>query len=916
MTLLSASIPRGVSFARVVRLALVWAAATCLVINESADAAKRRRAVKPGTPADQMTADFVWFAGLDYPDVKGARPALVATGSWEHHHDDPPKNTYRCGFVLRSDAKSFTVFFPNLTTETFERTPAGTPEHLRRDFEPIEPAKFLEVYREHLRTAQDIRERTFDWQYRYIGLFADTFVAAACCARLGDGKTAAELYQLANRAHEADGRFAVPTPTYSERLRTELPEAAMLHALGALADSRTFTRAEAAAEFAHLAKNYPTSKQAETARERAAILRRMAAEDRDHAERRRTGKPFAELSREEQIADLIFQLRDQFGMPGPMGDYDAVDMDAEKKDTPGHKLVEIGYDAVPQLIAALDDERLCRVAHGRHVPDSVVTVGDCAYRIIWLIAGRSFWEAPQDKPEETSRQRMEAWYAEVRCKGEKQYLLDAVARGDDAGADLAERLVTKYSQDALPALLAGVKRAADSDARSGLVHAIGSVPGDGPVSFLSAELISGPTPSDRLCAARALHRRGRPEPIPAMIAELKKLPDDSDDPFRDDRFFRKALITFLAESAQPDGISAIGEFLPRRKLDDRLQIAEIFGESDVVRALTNGSLEARRAAFRVLLALLDETERRYGMTRGRIDDGRTETDLHVWLFAAEALHKLDAEKFPFDEDASEEDRERSRLLLRNIVRAELNLPVIPLRRPHAIRPVSDAVLQTLLAKYDAASDTERVGLTAKFVELGVGALPGVRARRDRLPAQSPLRAPYDRLVQDLATIVIEINLIRNSAPADATLDAQLAALKNRSMSAAALLDLHTALSSDVTSDRPGYRLEATCGTREPGIVLCLELFDRERSETVERSSGRYRPNSMPLVGPYNFDFRDYVRLDGRNLHANAGGGHWHGAPMLESDAPTKLAAAIDRALAAVDARPLEIRLQFLTDWAK
>jgi hypothetical protein len=812
MTLLSASIPRGVSFARVVRLALVWAAAACVVMNESADAARRRRAVRPGTPADQQAADLAWFARLDYPDVKGARPALVATGSWEHHHDDPPKNTYRCGFVLRSDAKSFTVFFPNLTTEKFERTAPGTPEHLRRDFEQIEPAKFLEVYREHLRTAQDIRERTFDWQYRNIGLFADTFVAAACYARLGDGKTAAELYQLANRAHEADGRFAVPTPTFSERLRTELPEAAMLHALGALADSRTFTRAEAAAEFARLAKNYPTSKQAETARERAAILRRMAEEDREHAQRRKAGKPFEELSREEQIAELVFQLRDQYGRPGPMGDYDAVDMDAEKKDTPGHKLVEIGYDAVPQLIAALDDERLCRVAHGRHVPDSVLTVGDCAYRTINLIAGRTFWESPPDKPEETSRQRMEAWYAEVRRKGEKQYLLDAVAIGDDAGADLAERLVTKYPQDALPALLAGAKRAADSDARHGIVRAIGNVPGDEPVPFLTAELISGSTPSDRLCAARALHRRGRPEPIPAMIAELKKLPNEIDDPFLDDRFFREALIEFLVESARPDGISAIGELLPRRKLDERMEIARTFGEPDVVLALKNGSSEARRAALRILLTLLDETERRYGMSRGRIDGGRTETDLHVWLFAAEALHKLDAEKFPFDEDASEEDRERSRLLLRNIVRAELGLPAIPLRRPHTIRPVADAALQPLLSGFDAASDEERVGLTAKFVELGVGALPGIRAHRDRLPAQSPLRALYERLVQDLATIVIEINLIRNSVPADATLDAQLAALKNRSLSAAALLDLHTALASDVTpngldivSKRPAAR---------------------------------------------------------------------------------------------------------------
>lgn len=709
MTLLSASMSRVVSFGTLVRIALIWAAAAGVVGNESADAAKRRRAVRPSTPADQQAADLAWFAGLDYPDVKGARPALVATGSWEPHYDDPPKNTYRCGFIIRSDAKSFTVFFPNLTTEAFERTPAGTPEHLRRDLEPIEPAKFLEVYREHLRTAQNIHERTFDWQYRYIGLFADTFVAAACYARLGDGKTAAELYQLAKRAHEADGRFAVPTPTFSARLRTELPEAAMLHALGALADSMTVTRAEAAAEFARLAKNFPTSKQAETARERAAILSRMAEEDREHAERRKAGKPFAELSREEQIAELIFQLRDQYGMHGPMGDYDAVDMDAEKKDTPGHKLIEIGYDAVPQLIAALDDERLCRVAHGRHVPDSVLTVGNCAYRIIWLIAGRSFWESPPDKPEETDRQRMEAWYAEVRRKGEKQYLLDAVALGDDAGADLAARLVAKYPNDALPALLAGAKRAADVWRRKQLVEIIGTVPGDDSVPFLLEELKAG---SACLSAARALHRRGRPEGVAAMIAAVKdsrslsgrKLTYSIRGPSppppmsaelaegrnHEQDLFDEALIDFLAGSGPPEAIDALVEGLDRRPLRFRFAVAEVFSRQLDLEELTNdkqsrvvttmpfspgASPELRHAALRALLTLLDDTQSLYG-PKGPWVGGVSNT--RVCDAAAETLHDVDPHRYSFDPKDSAAEKERSRLLIRNGVRKELGLAPIVL----------------------------------------------------------------------------------------------------------------------------------------------------------------------------------------------------------------------------------------------
>src|SRR6185369_16364941 len=63
----------------------------------------------------------------------------------------------------------------------------------------------------------------------------------------------------------------------------------------------------------HHLRLYPQSKWAGQAKETAALLRQMIKEDQEHAARRARGKPFAQLSRQEQIAELIFELREAEG---------------------------------------------------------------------------------------------------------------------------------------------------------------------------------------------------------------------------------------------------------------------------------------------------------------------------------------------------------------------------------------------------------------------------------------------------------------------------------------------------------------------------------------------------------------------------------------------------------------------------
>ena len=114
--------------------------------------------------------------------------------------------------------------------------------------------------------------------------------------------------------------------------------------------------------------------------------------------------------------------------------------------TPAHQLVNIGYPAVPQLIAALDNPAFTRsVGYHRnfYFSHTVLTVGDCAAFILNRIAGKAFY-TPQSTSSYLSkdgnvaqvRKDAQAWWAEFQQKGEKQTLVDATAAGDPAQAQL------------------------------------------------------------------------------------------------------------------------------------------------------------------------------------------------------------------------------------------------------------------------------------------------------------------------------------------------------------------------------------------------------------------------------------------------------------------------------------------------
>ena len=157
------------------------------------------------------------------------------------------------------------------------------------------------------------------------------------------------------------------------------------------------------------------------------MLRQMIAEDAAHAQV--SDQQLASMPVKERVADLIFRLRDQNGyQQSQPGACDIFYNWGQNKDTSAaHQLVQIGYDAVPQLIEAVTDTRFSRsVGHHRNFYFShfVLTVGDCAEAILSRIAGRGFnvrsntaGQMSKEEAAKSTKQEITNWWEDANKKG-------------------------------------------------------------------------------------------------------------------------------------------------------------------------------------------------------------------------------------------------------------------------------------------------------------------------------------------------------------------------------------------------------------------------------------------------------------------------------------------------------------------
>lgn len=389
------------------------------------DNAAESKPTNLSTPEERRAA-FEWFSGLDYPNVKEVPFVRVATGSWyQHDSAKPPQNRYEYGFLLENSGDRFRVLELDFRENTYKKK-ENVPEHQRVGYEILDFAPFA---RERVAELEEMEKRggkrkEWRWHGTKFVMYQKAFVFAWACWQRGEEEAATKIYDQAVRMKPQwtyDFRKPdAPEPTLQQEIAARISGDEWTLSIIAFGD-QSVSRERLHARFTRLVKNFPSrAKHVDTT---IAMLEQMLKEDEEHATSKNTTKPFADLSNEEQIAELIFQLREQPGSSGPFGG--GFISTGGGKDTPADRLIEIGHDAVPQLIETLQDQRFSRAVgyydkYGR-LP-YVMTVGECAYQTLEKIAGRSFgyyesrYEHISDEKRRAIKERIEDWYAQTQSK--------------------------------------------------------------------------------------------------------------------------------------------------------------------------------------------------------------------------------------------------------------------------------------------------------------------------------------------------------------------------------------------------------------------------------------------------------------------------------------------------------------------
>jgi hypothetical protein len=590
------------------------------------------------TEAEEL---FHWLDSLGFPDLASSRFVKVTERGRAVH-----------GFLSSDQGSGFQVFLvDSFCTRSNTRTPPGTAPLQAVCHEKADLLAEVGRWLEERAPAFDISSGWVKDNPQHVGWRLREGVAQAwACDRQGQPELARQILALVGQLHDEHQRHH-GSQSLRQSISDEIAHLLMWQTIEAFGDL-SVSRRELLVRFENILEKFPVppgsepggderfgprvGSHARHAQEAVTLLRKMIAEEEQ-------ARPFAAGNLDAQVAELIFQLRDQngrqFSDPGSC----SIFADERGEQSPAHQLIQLGVQAVPQLIDALDDDRFTRsVGHHRsyYFSHHVLRVGDCALAIIEQIAGRSFWRGTytnaamvKDGQAAQTRQKILAWWRAQQDQGEQQQLVDAVATGDENSVQQAARLIERYPTVTLPAIQLGAERTSNASCRAALVHLAGRLDEPAAIAWLREQLLAGWLTS-RVAAARALWCRGYADVLTVMLHEWHQLPSHPEwlnGPASLDQEGIAAwnqvcggpfdLMNFLVGCQRSEAIRALGAQLSRLPVDHRLHAIQILDESSFL-SFSWGEVqwgrppdppETAEAVDELLVQCLDDTEVRSGM---------------------------------------------------------------------------------------------------------------------------------------------------------------------------------------------------------------------------------------------------------------------------------------------------------------
>jgi hypothetical protein len=786
------------------------------------------------------------------------------------------------GFLLEGSGTKFKIRDLHLDKVSYDAEASKkAPFYARDDVSTFQPVDLHAWLRNELRQLSSNPVAEGYYGCGWAGWPAHYFVLARLADLRGEKEVADAFYKKAT----TDPYHFYPDDELSGgTLQGKIAFGLLRHATG-MASGYGIPRQDALNEFQFILDHFPDCPPRKAAGSAASILREMIAMARTHPAI--SMDEIKKLPLDKRIAELIYGLQDQIGEQNSQPGYVDVFMYVRDSPTPAGELRKIGFDAVPQLLNALQDKRFIRCMQGgmHNINPQVLRVRDAAGQILDALSGGvirqsgNWSDVADEKEAATTEKAARAWWSEVQRKGIRAVLNQSVRKGDYVAAERAAKLVELYPSDAVASIRVGVAKDTGGRCAVTLIAALRPLRSHETLQYARTEMVGGTTLVARVAAAGVVAETHPEEAVDAMIAEWsrisKKSGDSEDTP---------ALVQFLVASRRPRAIKALTRGLSSMTVRNRNNV--IYGLDrcfwDTFEGLTFSSTNAKvppadevacqDAAERALVAELKDlsfTDTGGWMSPITIQDPRL-CDL-----ATCALSQLWPKKYKFVPEATEFARDLQRLQALNVWKAARGEALLPVPRPRDIgKPpaalsewINQASQDSSLAQAHAMRNLERAGLVAlPEVERAVAKLSPGKAR-DRLEA----------LAVGLASTVRSVRFAHAPGSASAILE-QIKGFEGQTLTADRLTSFLQALIDRWPQSISGIGLKLLRDADGCGIELVVDFADRPHNMSAGDST----------------DYEEYATLDGEDLASGSGG--W-GKDYRSSGAVTEFGPFLEGCLA-------------------
>ncbi|WP_149341877.1 hypothetical protein [Gimesia chilikensis] len=344
---------------------------------------------------------FEWFDSLGVPNLDNRNYLQIYLGTFWTLGDDKEKPQYSNVFLLESNGSEKEAFTLGMRIVTYSDENPNMLTGMPYEFKEVDLRKDVIRRLKHLRSRPPEENRL-----RHIGRqsseLMELFILARGCFGAGHYQEAEELITYMSETPDLKTQEPLGKEGLQNALAEDMAKSFMWKAVRDFSDQE-IPRQDLLQRFREIAKHFPQSSQAVRAKESAEILTRMIQEDEAHAQKK--ARPLEEMTVQEQVAELIYQLRDQnatqHSQPGSCDIFDDprdggwIPRQVEGKGSPATQLVKMGDVALEQLIDAVDDNSFTRCVgfhRNFYFSHHVIRVGECCQTIIDRIqpTGRRF----------------------------------------------------------------------------------------------------------------------------------------------------------------------------------------------------------------------------------------------------------------------------------------------------------------------------------------------------------------------------------------------------------------------------------------------------------------------------------------------------------------------------------------------